>query len=144
MTAHSIAFVVVNINNYRRPAAKLSDRNRTGQLRQTAKTTAVTRTEARSGGSGCAVCIDLKTRRSVSLEGELPARASVLFAGCSRSPRKPTSSPVFLTVLPSPSGLSARCKQTDWRVNYAAMTTTVALMPLRKVSCFVHGFISLP
>lgn len=87
MTAHNIAFVVVNINiNYRRPAVLGDVLTITSQLQQlNGKSGVLTRAvtldpEGRAVADALItfVCIDLKTQKALPLEGELREKLQLM------------------------------------------------------------------
>lgn len=86
MTAHNIAFVVVNINiNYRRPAVLGDVLTITSQLQQlNGKSGVLTRAVTLILKAAVAdalitfVCIDLKTQKTLPLEGELREKLQLM------------------------------------------------------------------
>ncbi|EKS7213455.1 YbgC/FadM family acyl-CoA thioesterase [Enterobacter ludwigii] len=87
MTAHNIAFVVVNINiNYRRPAVLGDVLTITSQLQQLNGKSGVLTQAVTLDPEGQAVadalitfvCIDLKTQKTLPLEGELREKLQLM------------------------------------------------------------------
>ncbi|MHA0966139.1 YbgC/FadM family acyl-CoA thioesterase [Enterobacter ludwigii] len=87
MTAHNIAFVVVNINiNYRRPAVLGDVLTITSQLQQLNGKSGVLTQAVTLDPEGHAVadalitfvCIDLKTQKTLPLEGELREKLQLM------------------------------------------------------------------
>ena len=119
MTAHNIAFVVVNINiNYRRPAVLSDLLTITSQLQQLNGKSGILSQVITLEPEGQVVadalitfvCIDLKTQKALALEGMLklhPATPGII-----------TSTRFSASSLPSPSVCRPDNDSNHWRVNY--------------------------
>ena len=126
MTAHNIAFVVVNINiNYRRPAVLSDLLTITSQLQQLNGKSGILSQVITLEPEGQVVadalitfvCIDLKTQKALALEGELREKLSRWLSkrfvvpdaqAASGDTRNNYSNPVFCFIAAITVGLSAR------------------------------------
>ncbi|MDU4268523.1 MAG: YbgC/FadM family acyl-CoA thioesterase [Enterobacter hormaechei] len=85
LTAHNIAFVVVNINiNYRRPAVLGDVLTVTSEVQQlngkSGVLSQVVTLEPEADALITFVCIDLKTQKALPLEGELREKLELMIA----------------------------------------------------------------
>ena len=127
MTAHNIAFVVVNINiNYRRPAVLSDLLTITSQLQQLNGKSGILSQVITLEPEGQVVadalitfvCIDLKTQKALALEGELREKLEQMVKPHPATPGIITSTRFSASSLPSPSVYRPDNDSNRWRVNY--------------------------